>query len=170
MIKNCALLMKSMNRSLRVSYVPLNQYGPQRLHRQRCFSEIQRRDSQKCQIPEESQSTASSQKQTPVKKEVIPTKYIIHSFPNEKDTSPSTLEIDKHSGKINVVTAHDPVSVKQFRSNIYNGFWDTFLPAGYPHSVGNGYLKFTMYSNISALAITAMSFLSAQSLFVAIGR
>jgi hypothetical protein len=53
---------------------------------------------------------------------------------------------------------------------MYNGLWDTFLPAGYPHSVGDGYLRFTLYSNLSALAITAMSFLSMQSLFVAIGR
>ncbi len=49
---------------------------------------------------------------TPVKKEIVPTKYIIHSFPNEKDTAPSTLEIDKHTGKINVITTHDPVSVR----------------------------------------------------------
>ena len=97
------------------------------------------------------------------------TKFVIHSYPYDKDNSPSTLEIDKHSGKINIVTIHDPVSVKQIKANFLNGFFDTFLPSGYPHSVADGYLRFTMYSNISALAITAMSFLSAQSLFVALG-
>jgi hypothetical protein len=96
-------------------------------------------------------------------------KYVIHSFPYEKDNSPSTLEIDKISGKINIITHHDPVSVKQIKSNFLNGFFATFLPAGYPHSVADGYFRFTMYSNLSALAITAMSFLSTQSLFVAIG-
>ena len=67
------------------------------------------------------------------------------------------------------MTIHDPISLKQIRLNFMNGFFDTFLPSGYPHSVSDGYLWFTMYSNISALAITAMSFLSMQSLFVAIG-
>ncbi len=88
------------------------------------------------------------------------TKYIIQSYPFEKETSPPTLEIDKNTGKVTTITKHDPVSIKGLKSKVSNGFWDTFLPAGYPHSVGDGYLKFTMYSNISALAITAMSFLS----------
>lgn len=105
-------------------------------------------------------STASSSKMTPPQKEVKITKYVIHSFPNDKDSSPSIIEIEKNSGKINRVTQHDPVSVKQIKSNIVNGFFDTFLPAGYPNSVGDGYMKFTMYSNLSALAITAMTFLS----------
>jgi hypothetical protein len=105
-------------------------------------------------------SSVSKEKQSPPQKEIKITKYIIHSYPFEKDSSPATLEIEKNSGKINTITKHDPVSIKSFKSKISNGFWDTFLPAGYPNSVGDGYLKFTMYSNISALAITAMSFLS----------
>jgi hypothetical protein len=105
-------------------------------------------------------SSASTEKQSPPQKEIKITKYIIHSYPFEKDSSPATLEIEKNSGKINTITKHDPVSIKSFKSKISNGFWDTFLPAGYPNSVGDGYLKFTMYSNISGLAITAMSFLS----------
>lgn len=105
--------------------------------------------------------TASQEKQTPPHKEIKLTKYVIHSFPNDKDNSPSIIEIEKNSGKINIITQHDPVSLKQIKSNVKNGFYDTFLPAGYPHSVAEGYLKFTVYSNLSALAITAMSFLSA---------
>jgi len=41
------------------------------------------------------------------------------------------------------------------------GFYETFMPSGYPRSVAEGYLKFTIYSNLSAVSITAMSFLSA---------
>lgn len=97
-------------------------------------------------------------------------KYTIHSYPGGKDESPSTLEIEKHTGKINIITEVDPISLKVIKSNIFNGFFETFLPSGYPYSVSDGYAKFTMYSNLSALAITTMSFLSMQSLFVAIGR
>ena len=46
------------------------------------------------------------------------------------------------------------------KSNIVNGFVDTFMPSGYPQSVSDGYIKFSIYSNMSALAITAMAFLS----------
>jgi len=60
--------------------------------------------------------------------------------------------------------------MSQFSRNVYNGFFETFLPSGYPDTVAPGYLRFTIYSNLSALTITTMSFLSAQSLFVAIGR
>lgn len=113
--------------------------------------------------------TATTEKQTPPVKELKITKYVIHSFPNDKDNSPSTLEIEKNTGKINIVTKMDPISLRQIKNNIAHGFFDTFLPSGYPHSVADGYLRFTVYSNLSALAITAMSFLSAQSLFVALG-
>lgn len=46
------------------------------------------------------------------------------------------------------------------KANIVHGFFDTFMPTGYPESVSDGYLKFLIYSNVSALAITAMAFLS----------
>jgi hypothetical protein len=62
-----------------------------------------------------SSSTASSEKLTPPQKEIKITKYVIHSYPNEKDNSPSTLEIEKHSGKIKIITQHDPVSVRQLK-------------------------------------------------------
>lgn len=110
----------------------------------------------------------------PNEKQTLPPKeakkYTIHCFPNEKENAPSTLEIEKHSGKITIITKHDPMSLKQLKSNFVNGLSDTFMPSGYPNSVSDGYIRFTLYSNLSALAITAMSFLSMQSLFVAIGR
>ena len=48
-------------------------------------------------------------------------------------------------------------------------FSETFLPNEYPHSVNPGYARFTIYSNLSALFATSMSFISTQALFVSIG-
>jgi hypothetical protein len=79
---------------------------------------------------------------------------------NEKDGHPSTIEIEKNSGNIHLVTKHDRISYKQMKQNIHNSLFETFLPSGYPNSVADGYLRFSIYSNLSALSITAMSFLS----------
>jgi len=95
---------------------------------------------------------------------------IIHTFPNEKDPSPNTIEIDKETGKVQVISNTDKLSLRSVKNKTYIGLFETFLPAGYPNSVAEGYLKFSIYNNISSFCITAMSFLSAQSLFVAIGR
>lgn len=84
--------------------------------------------------------------------------------------SPNTIEIDKDSSKVNVISRHDRLSWRLIKNKTYITLFETFLPAGYPNSVGEGYLKFSVFNNLSALCITAMSFLSAQSLFVAIGR
>jgi hypothetical protein len=56
------------------------------------------------------------------------------------------------------------------RQQISLKIMNTFLPNGYPHSVAENYFKFTFVSNIGAISFTAMSFLSTQSLFVALGR
>ena len=46
---------------------------------------------------------------------------------------------------------------------------ETYLPADYPESVTKEYWPFTKYSLIGSTCITAMMFLSTQSLFVALG-
>lgn len=97
-------------------------------------------------------------------------KIVINSYPDEKDPRPNIIEIEKETGHVHAVTKHDKLSLSQLRSNVYITLHDTFLPVGYPHSVAEGYLRFAIFNNLSALSITAMSFLSAQSLFVAIGR
>jgi hypothetical protein len=97
-------------------------------------------------------------------------KVIIHTFPNEKDMSPNTIEIDKETSNVKLISRHDKLSLSLIRNKTYIALFETFLPAGYPNSVAEGYLKFSIYNNLSALCITTMSFLSAQSLFVAIGR
>ena len=43
------------------------------------------------------------------------------------------------------------------------------MPADYPDSVTKEYFPFTVYSMIGSVSITAMMFLSTQSLFVALG-
>lgn len=43
------------------------------------------------------------------------------------------------------------------------------MPNEYPHSVNSGYTRFAIYSNLSALFATSMSFISTQALFVSIG-
>jgi hypothetical protein len=60
-----------------------------------------------------------------------------------------------------IISKHDKLSLSAFRSYIYITLHETFLPAGYPHSVAEGYLKFSIFNNLSAMSITAMSFLSA---------
>ena len=84
--------------------------------------------------------------------------------------SPNTIEIDRETSKVTVISSHEGFSFRVLKNKTYIALFETFLPAGYPNSVAEGYLKFSIYNNLSALSITIMSFLSAQSLFVAIGR
>jgi hypothetical protein len=60
-------------------------------------------------------------------------------------------------------------TLKEYRNLSFEKMAATFLPADYPESVTKEYLPFTIYSNISSITITAMSFLSTQALFVALG-
>eukprot|EP00347_Sterkiella_histriomuscorum_P012381 403368796 len=103
------------------------------------------------------------------KEELKKYKVVIHTFPNDKDMSPNTIEIDRESSQVTVISKNDRISWGLVKNKIYIGLFETFLPVGYPNSVAEGYLKFSIFNNLSALSITAMSFLSAQSLFVAIG-
>jgi len=51
-------------------------------------------------------------------------------------------------------------SLKEYRNLTFEKMAATFLPADYPESVSKEYLPFTLYSNLSSITITAMSFLS----------
>lgn len=75
--------------------------------------------------------------------------------------SPNTIEIDKETSKVTMISRHDNRSISLIKNKAYITLFETFLPAGYPNSVGEGYLRFSFYNNFSALCITAMSFLSA---------
>ena len=58
---------------------------------------------------------------------------------------------------------------KEFKQVAKDKLYATYLPADYPDSVAKEYLPFSIYGNVSAVACTAMLFLSTQSLFVALG-
>ncbi|CDW83257.1 UNKNOWN [Stylonychia lemnae] len=94
---------------------------------------------------------------------------IIYNYQNDKDIGPKSVELDQTTGEIHTFQSGNQNQVDQLHRNIHNGLFETFLPAGYPHTVAPAYLKFSIYSNMSAFLYTAMGFLSAQSLFVAIG-
>ena len=59
--------------------------------------------------------------------------------------------------------------MKDYKAEAIEKVTATFMPADYPDSVSKEYLPFTIYSNISSISMTAMIFLSTQSLFVALG-
>ena len=84
---------------------------------------------------------------------------------------PNVIDIDTESGEVRQISSdHDSYSVKNMKSVTRAKMITTFLPNGYPKSVGSDYFRFTMVSNAGAVAFTAMSFLSTQALFVALGR
>jgi hypothetical protein len=51
-------------------------------------------------------------------------------------------------------------TLREYRNLTFEKMAATFLPADYPESVTKEYLPFTLYSNLSSITITAMSFLS----------
>lgn len=55
------------------------------------------------------------------------------------------------------------------RKELEENFAYYFLPNGYPHSVSEGYAKFTIYTLLSSVSVTALAFISTQALFVALG-
>ena len=59
--------------------------------------------------------------------------------------------------------------MREYKNEAIEKLAATFLPTDYPDSVSKEYLPFTIYSNISSVSMTAMIFLSTQSLFVALG-
>jgi hypothetical protein len=70
------------------------------------------------------------------------------------------VQIEKESGKIVQVTKLDKTTLKSLRHKIYMNLHETFLPSGYPYSVADGYLRFSLLNNLGMVAITVMSFLS----------
>lgn len=98
-------------------------------------------------------------------------KLVIRNFKNTKDKAPNIIDIDTESGEVRQISSdHDSYSFKNLKAMTRGKLITTFLPNGYPKSVGEDYLRFTTISNVGAMAFTAMSFLSTQALFVALGR
>ena len=60
-------------------------------------------------------------------------------------------------------------SLAEWTASVKERVIETYLPADYPDSVTSQYLPFTAYSCMGSVCVTAMMFLSTQSLFVALG-
>lgn len=86
-----------------------------------------------------------------------------------KTTEPQVVQIDAHTKEATRLTAIKRKSLAGSMEQVKEKMENTFLPAGYPDSVTKEYLPFTVYSNASSVSITAMTFLSTQALFVALG-
>lgn len=97
-------------------------------------------------------------------------KIVIRSFKNIKDESPNVIDIDNETGEVRQISKdHDDWNFKNVSQQASLKVITTFLPNGYPETVGDQYMKFTVVANLGAMAFTTMSFLSTQSLFVALG-
>ena len=57
----------------------------------------------------------------------------------------------------------------EWKAQVKERLIETYLPADYPDSVTKEYFPFTCYSCLGSVCVTAMMFLSTQSLFVALG-
>ncbi|CAH1418160.1 unnamed protein product [Lactuca virosa] len=66
--------------------------------------------------------------------------------------------------KVKVLNDSRPVIHKISESLV-----DTFLPSGYPHSVNEGYLRYTQFRALQHFSSAALSVLSTQSLLYAAG-
>ena len=98
-------------------------------------------------------------------------KIVIKNYKNIKDSSPNIIDIDNETGEVRQISKdHDKMNLKNMRQQTSMKVMNTFLPNDYPNSVSSNYTKFTVASNVGAIAFTSMSFLSTQSLFVALGR
>lgn len=97
-------------------------------------------------------------------------KIVIRNFKNIKDESPNIVDIDTDTGNVRQIsTDHNEWNLKNFKQQAKTSFNATFMPSGYPNSVTENYLKFCIISNVGAVGMTAMGFLSTQALFIACG-
>lgn len=94
---------------------------------------------------------------------------LIKNYKSVKTTEPQVVQIDGNTKEATRLTAIKRLSLASSMAQVKEKMENTFLPAGYPDSVTKEYLPFTIYSNASSVSITAMTFLSTQALFVALG-
>jgi hypothetical protein len=107
----------------------------------------------------------------PTSDEEMLKKIVIKNFKNIKDESPNIIDIDNETGEVRQISKdHDSLNFKNVSQQTSMKIMSTFLPNDYPNSVTPNYKTFTIASNVGAIAFTTMSFLSTQSLFVALGR
>ena len=94
---------------------------------------------------------------------------ILKNYKSQKTTEPQIIQIDGKTKEAQMLTPLQSYSLGSVGHTVHDKMMRTFLPADYPNSVTKEYLPFSIYSNISSISITAMTFLSTQALFVALG-
>jgi len=112
----------------------------------------------------------SSQSKVTIEKEQPKlNRMILKNYKSQKTQEPQIIQIDGETKEAQLLTPLQSHSLGTLRHSVHEKVMRTFLPADYPHSVTKEYLPFSIYSNISSISITAMTFLSTQALFVALG-
>ena len=66
-------------------------------------------------------------------------------------------------------TEEKKLSISELQKRTKQLLMETYLPKEYPESVAKEFLPFTMYFFVSGVTVSAMVFVSTQSLFVALG-
>lgn len=94
---------------------------------------------------------------------------ILKNYKTAKTLQPQVIQIDAFTKEAKLLSEIPTKNFKSFKHSLHEKLSNTFLPADYPDSVTKEYLPFTIYGNISSISITAMTFLSTQALFVALG-
>ena len=94
---------------------------------------------------------------------------ILKNFKSVKTQQPQIIQIDAKTKEAKLLTPFQRKTLQAYRHSARDKLIATFLPADYPDSVTKEYLPFTTYSIISSVSITAMTFLSTQALFFALG-
>ena len=85
---------------------------------------------------------------------------ILKNWQNVKSEQPQIIQIDALTRDAKRLTKLKRRDLKEMRQDGIDKLTSTFLPVDYPHSVAPEYLPFTIYSNMSSIAFTAMLFLS----------
>lgn len=94
---------------------------------------------------------------------------ILKNYPTVKTDKPQIVQIDAETKDAKMLTKVRHKTIKEYRNLTLEKIAAVYLPSDYPESVTKEYLPFTLYSNLSSITNTAMSFLSTQALFVALG-
>jgi len=97
-------------------------------------------------------------------------KIVIENFENSNTEVPEIVTINKATQTVTEQNCNrNSWNLRQMWLNTQDTMKETFLPVDYPESVSSEYLRFILLANFSSVNVTAMSFLSTQALFIALG-
>ena len=82
----------------------------------------------------------------------------------------STILIDGKDKSVQMlVTEQSRLTAKELKLRVMQVLMDTYLPKDYPESVTKEFLPYSLWTMVGSTSMSAMLFLSTQSLFVALG-